>query len=154
MNLLEIEHDLNHNLLEFTEEQILHTKNVLASDSEFLARNGIMDYSLLLKVEHINLDVQESSKSYSKANSLVNEQNRHEIMTQKRTVNSILNSLRKSRQSNLSSMTEEQFHQIYHLGIIDYLQKWDISKKLEQCAKRMKGVSKNKISAVEPKLYS
>jgi hypothetical protein len=56
MNLLEIEHDLNHNLLEFTEEQILHTKNVLASDSEFLARNGIMDYSLLLKVEHINVD--------------------------------------------------------------------------------------------------
>ena len=57
MNLLEIEHDLNHNLLEFTEEQIRHTKNVLASDSEFLARNGIMDYSLLLKVEHINVDV-------------------------------------------------------------------------------------------------
>ena len=39
---------------------------------------------------------------------------------------------------------------VYHVGIIDYLQAWNLSKKLEN---KLKG-SKQDISAVEPVMYS
>ena len=44
---------------------------------------------------------------------------------------------------------------LYHLGLIDYLQDWNMSKKGEHWAKRMfKGKNGRLISAIEPKAYS
>ena len=52
--------------------------------------------------------------------------------------------------------TEEDFvnNLKYHFGIIDYLQKWDLQKKSEQCLKMIKTPQgKNEVSAVPPKKY-
>jgi len=43
--------------------------------------------------------------------------------------------------------------QVYHLGIIDYLQQWDLNKKSENLAKRLLTLDASKISAVNPVLY-
>jgi len=44
--------------------------------------------------------------------------------------------------------------QAYHMGIIDYLQKWNFSKKLEHCFKTTihRGI-KDKLSAIPPQPY-
>ena len=42
----------------------------------------------------------------------------------------------------------------YHLGVIDYLQNWDITKRTENCFKtKFLRRDKNAVSAVHPKLY-
>ena len=44
--------------------------------------------------------------------------------------------------------------EVYHIGIIDYLQKWDLSKKSEAFFKsKILGKDKNLISAVPPEKY-
>ena len=68
----------------------------------------------------------------------------------------------KSEQYNPNSYTEVSRHchissdkrEIYHIGIIDYLQKWNFAKKREQLAKRyFLKKTKNDLSAVEPIYY-
>ena len=44
--------------------------------------------------------------------------------------------------------------EVYHIGIIDYLQKYDLGKKIESCLKTIANSSKAmKISAVPVKMY-
>ena len=43
---------------------------------------------------------------------------------------------------------------IYHIGIIDYLQEWNLNKKIEQLLKvTFRGAKKKLLSAVEPSFY-
>ena len=59
-------------------------------------------------------------------------------------------------QSNNISILDEKYEmQTYHFGIIDYLQKWNVSKKLERIVKSMKNFNHfRQISAQPPKDYS
>ena len=44
--------------------------------------------------------------------------------------------------------------ELYHIGVIDYLQEWNIGKKLEMVFKSvMKGADSNKLSSVNPVKY-
>ena len=55
---------------------------------------------------------------------------------------------------NRNCMISSDSKEVYHLGIIDYLQKWNFTKKKEQFAKRVfLKQNINKLSAVEPILY-
>ena len=47
----------------------------------------------------------------------------------------------------------EQYQQIYHFSIIDFLQEWDLSKKAEVLTKRLMGKDKMLMSAVPPAYY-
>ena len=53
-----------------------------------------------------------------------------------------------------SSVVEYKFGQVYHLGIIDFLQNWNFIKKGEHHLKRLKPFNDYRlISAVWPELY-
>ena len=44
--------------------------------------------------------------------------------------------------------------EIYHIGLIDYLQKWDTNKKVERFIKtKFKKMNGQELSAIEPKEY-
>jgi len=60
LNFIEISHDLKYLLVELTEEQQEFLLKIIQSDSEFLMRHGIMDYSLLLTVESKKEHVKET----------------------------------------------------------------------------------------------
>ena len=96
----------------------------LKADSAFLASHGIMDYSLLLVVEErqerTNVDGCDRSISYKEP----------------------------TKGRNCHQSRDRKF--FYHMGVIDYLQTWDINKKIEACAKSFLGKDKKMISAVEP----
>ena len=48
----------------------------------------------------------------------------------------------------------EDGSEIYHVGVIDYLQKWEASKKREQLFKvKVLNVNQRELSAVEPAFY-
>ena len=89
----------------------------IKSDSEFLAKHNIMDYSLLLVGEKL------------KENGPAISPNRNQIVS--------------------SDGTE-----LYHFGLIDYLQDWNVNKQGEHWAKRLlRGKSGKLLSAIEPKAY-
>lgn len=97
----------------------------MVADSKFLKNKEMMDYSLFIVVEQVK---PQSEKDLTH----------------------LENKLRYKRNSYLSSNKEE----IYHIGIIDYIQLWDTRKKQENLLKST-WFSKDKyrISAVEPTLY-
>lgn len=91
-------------------------KKAMKTDSCFLMRHNLMDYSLYLAVEkHIQ------SQSHS-----LNNKNDSEYDAIQRNI--------------ITSSTGKEY---YHFGIIDYLQKWDMAKKQERCIKT-KLMHKNK----------
>lgn len=47
----------------------------------------------------------------------------------------------------------QQFQQVYHFGIIDFLQDWSANKKMERCLKTCVKLGKKDISAVPPNIY-
>lgn len=54
VNFLQIQKDFNYGLIKFTNEQKeLYAKQVL-SDSQFLCKHGLMDYSLFLVIEQLD----------------------------------------------------------------------------------------------------
>jgi 1-phosphatidylinositol-4-phosphate 5-kinase len=82
-------------------------------DSEFLRKQNIMDYSLLLVIES-GSDMKETRNRYTNG------------------------------------------QQVFHFGIIDFLQDWNISKRLENRYKRIVKLKKGEatdLSAIEPNLY-
>ena len=112
------------------------SKDILAqlkSDSEFLRDQGIMDYSLLLVTEHC---MPTFDMSHGETSILLD------------------NTMRfNSRTRNKYTSVDKHF--IYHIGVIDFLQQWDINKKLEAKLKEVfKRQDKTQISAIPPIPYS
>ena len=105
----------------------------LKSDSNFLAKHGLMDYSLLFVREHKELKRRNSSKAFT-----INRESEISLNKPNFTRNKVNN-----KRNN------------FHFGIIDYLQKWDFNKKTEQRLKVwFKGADPKRLSAVPPKFYS
>ena len=51
-------------------------------------------------------------------------------------------------------MASTQGNEMYHIGLIDYLQKWDFNKKMERFVKiKFLNKSAKWLSAIEPKEY-
>ena len=52
---MEINSDLNYTLMKFNPKQRKEFVNILESDSLFLREHNIMDYSLIIEIEHWNM---------------------------------------------------------------------------------------------------
>jgi 1-phosphatidylinositol-4-phosphate 5-kinase len=131
-------------------------RDALVLDSLFLRDHDIMDYSLLIGVRHQRLRL-----------------TREAVMTDlQRTPSSTMQDQKSSREDapmfghGLSS--GEVFHKaafggmmpesweppvVFYLGVIDMLQRWDVSKRLERAAKLILCRDGDGLSAIEPHAY-
>ena len=132
-----------------------------------------MDYSLFVVVEHLkeplpadtNLNQNSRNRQFDQQsgfNSFGN--NRHgttsKTFKQRDTsifsIKSARRALRKQRFNEFGRnvFVSEDRTMIYHIGLIDYLQEWNNTKKIEQFLKtKFRGANKEKLSAVEPVFY-
>lgn len=163
INLLNIK--MNENILKFKPDDAQKIIETINRDVPILEKGNIMDYSLLLAIEE-NPDykkhavtVRKMSK-YSKtsgasdlsygddvtpspASRPLNFSENDDDMTPH-------NQFKKSRHKFLSS----NLQYIYHISIIDYLQYYNLDKKMENLAKTILKGKKAEISAVPPDKYS
>ena len=114
-----------------------------------------MDYSLLLAVEHLktprtdfftSLNIKKP-RDYN-CKKVINQFSREKF----------LRSLMSSREGDsllASQGTEKQnpLNQVYHFGIIDYLQRYNTNKRMESCWKHLRYGFKSEPSAVKPSRY-
>ena len=109
-------------------------------DAEFLRRNGIMDYSLLLIIVKMPSVGGEGAGDKSQAKVLKNYKYIEQLDTLLSNYYAVLRSPSKSF--------------IYILGIIDYLQQWDIQKQGEKGIKEyLNPEERGKYSAIPPREY-
>ncbi len=107
-------------------------------DAEFLRRNGIMDYSLLLIIIKMP---SATEQGLTQAKALKNYKYIEQLDTLLSNYYAVLRSPSKSF--------------IYILGIIDYLQQWDIQKQGEKGIKEyLNPEERGKYSAIPPREYS
>ncbi|KAJ6231769.1 phosphatidylinositol 5-phosphate 4-kinase [Anaeramoeba flamelloides] len=125
----------------------------ITSDSTFLKKFSIMDYSLLLGIHHLN--EQEIEKLEKKANNK-NKTNSTLFLFQRVSTFKRYNGGIKSVQlaDKSSSSSEEKNIKIYFLGMIDCLQVYNVKKKVEHGFKTIKHLTKTEMSAVDPELYA
>lgn len=72
VNFLQIQRDFNQGLIKFTNDQKeLYARQVI-SDSQFLCRHGLMDYSLFLVIEQLDEDQFKKSQIKEKQKSVQN----------------------------------------------------------------------------------
>ena len=108
----------------------------IARDSRFFRDHGIMDYSLILM--KINRNAMERKKTETFGNL---------------PPDIVYTDYFKNPLHSIMSIEEPGVY--YHIGIIDYLQLWDIKKKLEKNTKILFKFDKNlDVSAQEPTKYS
>jgi 1-phosphatidylinositol-4-phosphate 5-kinase len=113
-------------------EHALQVIDTLFNDSDALASMGLMDYSLLVGVQHVHYDLQESSQPQSQL---------------------VASS---SSASSLSSYRSYPARVViapnqYYFGIIDILQTWDYTKRFENFVKvNVLGHPYDGISAIPP----
>ena len=145
MNYMAITQDIGKRVMDLNCDQSMTLAYIVQADSEFLCNHGLMDYSLLLVIE---------TKSF----------------TDDAEIDSTRNTERQIGSSISSMVAPETFNphkvykvkkggskQVYHIGIIDYLQVWDASKKMERLLKTVANPFSsifNKLSAVPPYQYS
>ena len=115
-------------LINFKEEDITEIKSNLVNDIKFYKRLRLMDYSLLFIIIDFPNKI---DPDYNQIVGLLEDP--------------------KYRGHVYRSQNEEF---IYIIGIIDYLQKYNFKKKIENCFKSLLyGKEKNMISSVEPEYY-
>ena len=114
-------------------------ENILSVDTKFLCSHNLMDYSLYLVVEQ---------KKSSGENLKALYRNRSAAFS----VSSINTGLAVGGNRNL--LGSFKGNEVYHIGLIDYLQKWDSNKKLERLVKtRFLNKDGRWLSAIEPREY-
>ncbi|CAA6659405.1 unnamed protein product [Spirodela intermedia] len=123
-------------------------------DCEFLEAEGIMDYSLLVGL-HFCGDISSSKTSLSACSSSPcrlsrNHSDSSRFHGRRPLIRLGANMPARAEQSGHGG---ETFEVILYFGIIDILQDYDISKKLEHAYKSLQA-DPSSISAVDPKLYS
>lgn len=119
---------------------MLEVDQIIKQDSQFLYKNRLIDYSLLLVVETVKLDCMDviNSSEVGPLHSLTDTRNRFISPRREITVNG----------------KTVAYQQVYHIGIIDYLQAWNTTKKVERCFKgalNMKDA--HMLSVAHPRIY-
>jgi hypothetical protein len=111
----------------------------LESDAAFLCRIGVMDYSLLLGVHHMNYHRGNGVETSSTAAGISGSGSQR-----------FQDELKRKRFEAASTIGPD----FYQFGIIDFLQTWDANKKMERFFKvRILGKSSYGLSAIEPDIY-
>ena len=138
----------------------------MEQDAEFLAKHNLMDYSLLLVIEKIDLaNIQQNfiapNKKYYESELLtkVNEKNQSGKMHSyiQPSFKEHVNDNMKNSEFGGKKVSKENFLQRYHFGIIDYLQDWNFTKKYENQFRKMqvqRSAINEQISAVPPDKYA
>ena len=119
MNLLKINSQLNQALVNFPDTSLI---DIIAEDSLFLMGKNLMDYSLLLVIEHVKDQKPDKVR-------------RGQVFTQ----------------TQLG--TRAGSNQVYHLAIIDYLQEYNLEKRIENLFKTKVLFKGQGISAINAKDY-
>jgi len=128
-------------IMRFREEDQVEIMKNIERDAEILRMHNIMDYSLLLAIEK-NPHYIKMKGTISKATTSIisdNEQQNQEMLSH----------FEKTRHTFLSKGGKF----IYHLAIIDYLQDFNIEKKLESMIKTVINKDGAQISAIPPNPY-
>ncbi|CDW83493.1 phosphatidylinositol phosphate kinase [Stylonychia lemnae] len=128
-------------LLRFKKDDRQEIIDMMERDSEILKAHNIMDYSLLFAIERNSH--YKGIKGPSRATTSTNSDQDDE------TDKTLLRNFDKTRHTFLS----HSGRYIYHLAIIDYLQDFNIEKKLENRLKMIINKQGAEISAIEPKGY-
>jgi 1-phosphatidylinositol-4-phosphate 5-kinase len=116
-------------------EHALQVIDTLFNDSDALASMGLMDYSLLVGVQHVHYDLQDSSQSQSHLSS-----------------SSASSSSASSYRSYPARVVIAPNQ--YYFGIIDILQTWDYTKRFENFVKvNVLGHPYDGISAIPPQEF-
>jgi len=132
----------------------------LERDSMFLMQMNVMDYSLLIGIKNISFDISNITdqkihahqKSTNKIN-LINDTNQESCPTRGQNCDHDYET------DNLSEFCRKKAQAVrgavyYSIGIIDILQEWNFSKRLERFAKiYLKGQDPEGISCIEPVSY-
>ena len=106
-------------ILQLTANDEKELAEILAVDSQFLMRRGLMDYSLYLVVEAAGKrHLQEDQEGLEGRNLWRSESGR----------------------------------ELYHIGVIDYLQKWDLSKKIERTDYLSRAIDRPIFDRISPKV--
>lgn len=114
VNFKLINQEFNHGLLSFSPLEIEHYHEIVKKDSELLKKYNLMDYSLLLIIEHSSSPIGEITPKPKFERGVVDSENTLAPTFSKQT---------------------EKVHQRYHIAIIDYLQEYNLNKKMERFAK-------------------
>ena len=114
VNFKYINQEFNDGLLSFGPLEIEHFNQIVRKDSEFLKKYNLMDYSLLFIIEHSQSPIPKITPKPKFERGVINSEN---ILA-----------------PTFSEQTEK-VHQRYHIAIIDYLQEYNLNKKMERFAK-------------------
>ena len=149
MNYMAITQDIGKRVMDLNCDQSTKLVKIAEADSDFLCKHGLMDYSLLLVIEtKCYTDDSEITSRSSEASTRISRSS--EGGTRSSGANSMIGS-ETFNPHMVSKVKKGGSKQIYHMGIIDYLQVWDSSKKIERLAKTVTKPSiYNKLSAVPP----
>ncbi|KAJ3438322.1 phosphatidylinositol-4-phosphate 5-kinase [Anaeramoeba flamelloides] len=153
--------------------KILRNKLIrqINSDTEFLKKFSIMDYSLLLGIHHLDEKDENNESSYNRSknnnnnnnnsNSNNKSNNNNNKLKKKESVLQFLDFKRisdfKRAKGGIRSVGDEQNRKkscIYYFGIIDCLQVYNVKKKVEHGFKTLKHFTRTEMSSVEPELYA
>ena len=131
-------------MMSLNEETVEEIEQAIKDDATFLANRNLMDYSLLLGVEQVKVkDCNDEHLNENRNKRLGISVNVEQ--DQDTPYNPTLNE-ETSKTQNLA--------EVYHIGIIDYLQEWNLQKKGENFAKTFfKPDRKPKLSAIPPQKY-
>lgn len=163
INLLNIK--MNKNILKFKPDDAQRIIDTINRDVPILEKGNIMDYSLLLAIED-NPDYKKHAVTVKKMSKYSRTSGASDLSygedvtpsPASRALNfsdgegniTPYNQFKKSRHKFLSS----NLQYIYHISIIDYLQYYNLDKKLENLAKTILKGKKAEISAVPPDRYA
>lgn len=118
---------------------------IIKNDSEWLMSFGIMDYSLLVGIESVTVNMSLTS--------LQNRQTEIQSHTFSRKIR-LQDMLDVSDLIEATEQNQKTKLQVYHFGIIDYLQLWNLNKKCERITKSLlHGKVYNTQSSVPPAEY-
>ena len=152
INYLEINKEFNEQLLRLDTKKFIQLKTLIKMDSEFLKNHNLMDYSLLMAIEMVKVEPESTAVNKDSSSIGFSDQKSNGSGLNRNKVSSLRSLIvpQNNRLKFVSSGTEnaESYQQVVHISIIDFLQDWSLSKKVER---RLKGNS-TKISAVPPSL--
>ncbi|KAL4511850.1 hypothetical protein ABPG72_012695 [Tetrahymena utriculariae] len=139
-----------------THQKKLEISQTLEIDSNYLAGQGFMDYSLLiLKVDWNQYFLDNEVVLQNNENNLLNlNVNNHLNLLQNTIPNLYEKVIEKFGSSQFIFQSEENPCYFYHVGIIDYLQQWTIKKGLERFFKNCINGKDVNTSSQPPGFYS